>query len=1832
MKKFDFARKLTALALVFMLMFAATPLNVTGFLPDAEEQHELTLETAAQPYLIYLAEFDDFFVEQEVGFAPMSSIANVCAFCVVENMGPGWNLGNTFDATHIGHGSSCSGCIPNSSSPPGGGAGTGIWACPTRNYIGMAASQLETIWIGGSANVTTQQTIRNVRNAGFTTIRIPVTWYKATAGPPNWVIRDDFMARVRNVVRWAYDEDMTIILNTHHEELIFANWLGDARRTESQNFITRIWTQIATEFNGFGERLVFEGLNEPRVRGHAQEWQGGSPEHRENVNRLNQAFVNAVRATGGNNRYRILMVPTYAASADIRAFAGFTIPTDPTAGPQRIAMSIHAYIPNSFAGVGSGPITHTFGSTERNQVTTMMNRVMNEANTRNVPVVFGEWGAVSRSSGTNENTRAEYSRVYALEAASRRAAHVWWDNGATDPARHDIIEGNFGLFNRRNANIGTPRVPHMGLVFPNITDAIVLGHSQGVSRRQSVSGDSRCQCIAVTSVNTLSVQQGVGGSLPLTANRSPVTWAFGTGAGNTPPAGVTISGGNLNVATTVPVGTYTFQVRATSGSLVATQTFTLRVLAAGQAPPGRNYRNLNMSPGANETIMRFTWHSGYTTGSVRIWPQDNPAAARTINSTTTEGNFIVDRPGGEGGIAQYHVHLATVSGLSRNTVYQYTIRWGTSGESTPKAFRTGGGSSFQFLVAGDPQIGTGGIEFDRSDWSNTMVSSVRAFPHAQFIVSMGDQTASAPLDPAQGTPANADPSTPNPLQLRGAQRRFDGLFAPVQMHSLPLAPVVGNHENDTGGNLNMNPHLWRSHYNVPNRAQINSALPTNFDYYFRYGDVLFIHINSNTGFRIPTDTRRNWLNGVINRNQDALWRVVIMHHSPYSAYRASNYTPKTQIIANWIPVFEEHDIDIVFGGHDHIYSRTHHMRRGSGSAPTARLDQRFVNSAGIVRQGNFGATYHAVLNPVGITYLSFGSPTRSNARPSSGGSARDYLVRHHSVHRMTVADEAADNHAPNTRHISTVTVTPQTFSVATYELDNANRFRMVDLYTIIRNPGSTQVPSGIYIPVFNDSWQEVPDPYIDIPFNWNLNLTLPDINVSYGATNHIRILDGLEITPCIIDSDDDIVLRFNYFPVGNNSNRRLLAWTDLSSSAANRNSIAFLTTANLSDNSVAISERVEAGATTAQMVIPRGILSSGTATATRLYIAMGIDAGPIGHPTGGEPNRYTNAADHRGQTEFERIDSVQLIARAASGVGNPIACIACSNLPCRCVETRLVEFRPNGGTRTGGGDLTQNIPLGGAAVPPVLTREGYTFTWDAMFHNVTANVIVTAQWIPLGAPINVLYDMQTTTRVGPGGFADFGGTGALPGTMQPLFAPLGRAGAGTTTYATTSEQARSISVTARGGVSQAVFITLGGTGGLGSAGLPTTAGRMYRIEYTAMFPNGGTPRIRLEGAAAHVAQIPGGAEDGTHVVVDGSEVGAGVVFTHSVTLTHEQLTAIGARNVSLSAIENDTNIVYGNIRIVEHGVPPATFTITFNPNGGEVSPTSATTGADGRLTSLPSPTRDGYDFDGWFTAVTGGTEVTTATVFTSSITIFAQWTEIVLPTFTITFNPNGGTVTPTSAVSGIDGRLASLPTPARANYNFNGWFTAVTGGTEVTTATVFTVNTTIFARWTAMTTPHTITFNPNGGTFINLSEATREVPRGDRVEVGMLPRSMAMHSRIESGYRFSGWFENIADESTRWSDDTVVNDSITLNARWTAISEPQNFRVGDANRDGRITSADVTAMARLLINQPPVNVCRLRADIEGRGYLLPRDVTTLAMWLMGHDEDENGVPIVISQW
>lgn len=147
-----------------------------------------------------------------------------------------------------------------------------------------------------------------------------------------------------------------------------------------------------------------------------------------------------------------------------------------------------------------------------------------------------------------------------------------------------------------------------------------------------------------------------------------------------------------------------------------------------------------------------------------------------------------------------------------------------------------------------------------------------------------------------------------------------------------------------------------------------------------------------------------------------------------------------------------------------------------------------------------------------------------------------------------------------------------------------------------------------------------------------------------------------------------------------------------------------------------------------------------------------------------------------------------------------------------------------------------------------------------------------------------------------------------------------------------------------------------------------------------------------------------------------------------------------------------------------------TYTLTYNANGGSVSPKNKSLNEGASYGNLPTPTRSGYTFDGWFTSASGGSKVSSSTIIKANTTIYAHWTKNETPaqvkTYTLTYNANGGSVSPASKTLNEGASYGNLPTPTRSGYTFDGWFTEINGGSKVSANTLINGNITIYAHWT----------------------------------------------------------------------------------------------------------------------------------------------------------------------
>jgi aryl-phospho-beta-D-glucosidase BglC (GH1 family) len=363
-----------------------------------------------------------------------ATIVSASARDVVAGITAGWNLGNTFDAR----------------------------------------TDSETGWISHPTN---QGNIRTIAAAGFDAIRIPVTWtvdeqftLNKAAEDNDWTISPRFLNRVEEVVRWAYDEGMTVIINSHHDDAVQLTMLSDPARSDMIH--RRIWEQVAGHFNNqFGERLIFAGSNEPRAR--LNDFGEGSPEVHAAINRQHQIFVDTVRASGGNNTYRSLIIMGHAASALEGALEGLSLPNDPT--PNRLILAAHTYSPYNFAfrrgSVSNFRPEATRDNSEMHgnpggwwhhdtpeRILNYFDQIQTHAQRLNLPVLLTEWGSQDNN---NTSARAAHAEYYVREAARRGWRTFWWDNMQTYGGGNEY----FGLLDRHTDT----------WFFPEVVDAIMRG-------------------------------------------------------------------------------------------------------------------------------------------------------------------------------------------------------------------------------------------------------------------------------------------------------------------------------------------------------------------------------------------------------------------------------------------------------------------------------------------------------------------------------------------------------------------------------------------------------------------------------------------------------------------------------------------------------------------------------------------------------------------------------------------------------------------------------------------------------------------------------------------------------------------------------------------------------------------------------------------------------------------------------------------------------------------------------------------------------------------------------------------------------------------------------------------------------------------------------------------------------------------------------------------------------------------------------------------------------------------------------------------------------------
>lgn len=323
-----------------------------------------------------------------------------------------------------------------------------------------------------------------------------------------------------------------------------------------------------------------------------------------------------------------------------------------------------------------------------------------------------------------------------------------------------------------------------------------------------------------------------------------------------------------------------------------------------------DWTQVSLSPGSDDSQMNFAWYSKVQRVLFRV------AADEAMTQPVQEETITGSEGPTDGDGTQYYVCKATASDLTPGTYY-YQI-----GDAEPVAFDVQDSSDgFSFIYVGDPQIGSSNelkgedsAEFyaaqsaavcnDSFNWNNTLEKALARDADASFVLSAGDQI--------QTTKKKA----PN-KDATNSEIEYTGYLCPEALDSIPVATTVGNHDADNEN--------YTYHFNIANLSELGSNGIVGGDYYYTYGNALFIMLNTQD---TNVAEHKQFIEQAVAACPDATWRIVTLHQDIYGSAEHSNEPEITNLRYQLVPYFEEYDIDVVLTGHDHAYSRSEILKGG----------------------------------------------------------------------------------------------------------------------------------------------------------------------------------------------------------------------------------------------------------------------------------------------------------------------------------------------------------------------------------------------------------------------------------------------------------------------------------------------------------------------------------------------------------------------------------------------------------------------------------------------------------------------------------------------------------------------------------------------------------------------------------------------------------------------------------------------------------------------------------------------------------------------------------------
>lgn len=289
---------------------------------------------------------------------------NITSQQLVEDMTFGWNLGNTLDVCQADR--------------DGDGK--------INEHVEAGEKVDETLWGNPKA---TKELFTSLKKNGVNAVRIPVTWRDHMDSNGN--IDREWMDRVQQVVDYAYSQGMYVIINVHHDgggDPKFGAWIIEESQNDYNTFLKKyknVWKQIAERFKNYSDYLIFESMNEV---GFDTLYNKNKADAYNLINKINQDFVDIIRATGGNNAKRHLLIAGYYTDIERTCDSLYKMPDDKA---ERCILSVHYYTPWDFC---TCDIKHIWGTnSEVRQMETLIGKMKKNFVDKGIPVIIGEYAA-----------------------------------------------------------------------------------------------------------------------------------------------------------------------------------------------------------------------------------------------------------------------------------------------------------------------------------------------------------------------------------------------------------------------------------------------------------------------------------------------------------------------------------------------------------------------------------------------------------------------------------------------------------------------------------------------------------------------------------------------------------------------------------------------------------------------------------------------------------------------------------------------------------------------------------------------------------------------------------------------------------------------------------------------------------------------------------------------------------------------------------------------------------------------------------------------------------------------------------------------------------------------------------------------------------------------------------------------------------------------------------------------------------------------------------------------------------------------------------------------